>query len=149
MASSLKRATSHEGLGYINENGLRSQMWTQSPLQQNKSIAGNVSRRVDGCVHGLLDDKQNPIEKAYRLDTNMQLKKTERRCQGHGLKRHTVIEHKSGQQDLDKKSAVYTHSMCKALTADLARYAARLVRTLLIASTIFNAEATQWSCPKK
>ena len=41
------------GHGYANENGLRSQIWSQSPLSKNTSIVGNKSNKLDGCSHGL------------------------------------------------------------------------------------------------
>ena len=40
------------GHGYVNENGLRSQIWSQSPLSKNTSIQGNKTNKLDGCAHG-------------------------------------------------------------------------------------------------
>ena len=40
-----------KGLGYVNENGLRSQIWTQSPLCHNQDIPGNKHSRLDACAH--------------------------------------------------------------------------------------------------
>ena len=65
-----------KGLCYINENGLRSQMWTQTPLVHNLDIPGNKHSRLDACAHGLTDSKGAPLEKAYALDANFKLKKT-------------------------------------------------------------------------
>ena len=79
------RAQAEMGHGYINENGLRSQIWSQSPLVDNEKIEGNKANRADGCAHGLESKKGEPLQKAYRLDSNIKMAKTAKRCPGHGL----------------------------------------------------------------
>ena len=67
------RTQASKGHGYINENGLLSQIWTQSPLQKNSEIPGNKSKRCDGCAHGLATKSDDPLQKAYRLDMEINL----------------------------------------------------------------------------
>lgn len=78
--------------GYINENGLRSQIWSRSPLKNNDRFVRNKPQRADGCAHGMENKEGSPLQKAYRLDSNIRLNKTAKRCPGHGLLEHGHIE---------------------------------------------------------
>ena len=55
------RAQAQDGHGYANENGLRSQIWTQSPLSKNATITGNRTTRCNGCAHGLENSMRQPV----------------------------------------------------------------------------------------
>ena len=108
-------AQAKAGRGYFNENGLRSQIWTQSPLKKNENIPGNKSIRTDGCAYGLEDSYGNPLEKAYRFHTNLVLAYSCKRCRGHGTKSHVEIE---GNET--SKSIVYQKQLVLAFLKDFA-----------------------------
>ena len=80
------------GRGYAVESGLRSQICFQSPLSKNTSIPGNKSNKLDGCAHGLESKNGDPLQKAYRIDSNFKMIKTAKRCPGHGTRQHGHIE---------------------------------------------------------
>ena len=102
------------GRGYINENGLTSHIWTQSPLAQNADLPGNLRQRGDGCSHGLTTSLGEPVLKPYRLDANFPLPQTARRCPGHGEAEHQRLQ---GQDT--NRTTVYSHKMCRSLVRDI------------------------------
>ena len=111
------------GYGYGNENGLRSHIFTQSPLAKNEEIPGNKRRRTDGCQFGCKDSKGNPVEKAYRFDCNIPLSASIKRCTGHGTRQHGVLE---GSKETGL-STVYMKQMVLALLKDICKFLRKFV----------------------
>ncbi|CAK0855905.1 unnamed protein product [Prorocentrum cordatum] len=117
--------------GYINQNDLRSQLWTQSPLKQNQDIASNRTRRVDGCAQGCV----------------IQLRKTIRRCPGHGVQRHAMIEGSapgSGSKTV-ALTTVYTRTMCRALISNIASFARKSTCALMFAALVRTQKQCEFS----
>jgi len=106
------------GYGYLNENGKLSQIWTRSPLTHNEDIPGNKSFHTDGCSFGLTNQDEIPLLKSYRLDSNLKLHKSVKRCPGHGDVKHGEI---SGRTTAS--TTVYTSKLAKALVADIHSFA--------------------------
>ncbi|CAK0902456.1 unnamed protein product, partial [Prorocentrum cordatum] len=129
-----------DGHGYVNENGLRSQLWTQSPLKQNQDTVSNRTRRVDGCAHDCLNANNEPLEKPYKLDSNIQLKKTIRRCPGHGVQRHAVIEGSvpGSSSKTAALTTMYTRTMCRALISDITSFARKFTCALMLATLVYS-----------
>ena len=69
MASYDNASQAKLGHGYGNENGLRSHIWTKSPLAKNSQIPGHRIKVTDACQFGKQDSHGNPQLKSYRLDT--------------------------------------------------------------------------------
>ena len=65
----------------------------EGPLRANQELACNRTIRADGCADRLVNGNGELLLKAYRLDTNISLRYTGRRCPGHGTTDHGSSEH--------------------------------------------------------
>ena len=110
------------GYGYVNENGKLSQIWTQSPLSRNTDIPGNKSYYTDGCTFGLVNHDALPLRKTYRMDCNISLTKSVRRCAGHGMVKHGEIAGRTAAT-----TTVYASRLAKALVIDIGAFTKRFV----------------------
>ena len=110
------------GRGYGVENGLRSQIWTRSPLQRLHSEADGRTNRSDACQFGLVSDSNDPIQKSYRFETDIPLRSARKSCHGHGVREHQKLE---GGKDT-AKSAVYTPRLCACIIQDVCTFLRKL-----------------------
>ena len=76
---------------------------------------GNKNKREDQCQHGLRDGSRMPVQRSLRIDSNMNLRNSCKRCQGHGMQRH-------GQMSAPQHPA---RAFCNDLVKDFVKFLAK------------------------
>ena len=71
----------------------------------------------------------DPLQKAYRIDSNFKMVKTAKRCPGHGTRQHGHIE-----GDETAKTTVYTKKMSKAIVADITIFSRKFTPSSMLLS---------------
>ena len=119
----LAERQAQRGHAFVVEQPWTSPSWKHTCLATlTNDIPGCRSRqRTDQCCFGAVDEHNVPILKATGFQSNISLRNSTRRCQGHriGHGSHTPSSSKLASPSV---SGVYSYQMCKALVKDIRKY---------------------------
>ena len=102
--------------GYILE-----QPWTSALWENLKDNSGDL-QRTDQCRYKAMDELENPILKPTGLQSNIQLRYSINRCNGHLGRKHGWLQGTTMGHNRTTLAAVYPEALCRAIIKDVKRY---------------------------
>ena len=102
--------------GYILE-----QPWTSALWENLKDNPGDL-QRTDPCRYKAMDELENPILKPTGLQSNIQLRYSINRCNGHLGRKHGWLQRATMGHNRTTLAAVYPEAICRAIIKDVKRY---------------------------
>ena len=109
------------GRGFVVEQPYGSAMWTDG-LQLENIPDYRKKQRVDQCMHGAVDESNNPVQKATGLGSNIKFNKTAVRCGGHNGRPHAHLCGQVGGINRTAAAAVYPRQMCQRMRFDIVNF---------------------------